>query len=554
MSAEETYEVDQKIHQHASAINDLEAGDAEFDAQVQAHAALEAEINKERDAKIMANPKRFPPAIYTIIPNEFAERFCFYGLTPLLNDFFSKFLGMDLITADVWYHLFKSLAYFLPLVGAALSDSFMNKYNTIVSLSVVYTIGMAMLSIFSKPGVLGIPGQIPWTWPLISLVLIALGTGGIKPCVSAHAGDQFLSIQTTQLNVFYNYFYIAINVGALIAGFVTPAIQLMNCFGAAKDCYAWAWGTCTIMMACSLIVFVAGHRLYRTVPPAGSFIPWELAKIAGIYVHNGFKFGWAEARVKTEERVGKAMVVELFDLLKVIYVLLPSPIFWTAFDQNGSSWLQQGQQMQYPGWFDYNTASAVINPLWIVVLAPIFSNYLYPAIEKRFPGKFGLLARMTVGQFLAGISFFICAIFQSVIERDCVTTTLDDGTIVCISPTFSIFWQFVPYLVITAGEVLFSISGLNLTYVEVGKRTKSSCGALWLLTVAIGNVLTSILFRALASWSRTAFFIFIGALCIVCSFLQWLVSRNYVYKADRPEHAHEHAHKEAATTVTKLEN
>jgi dipeptide/tripeptide permease len=92
----------------------------------------------------------------------------------------------------------------------------LNKYRTIVTLSTLYTIGMTLLAVFSVPGVLGQPPQIPKWGPIMAIVFIAMGTGGIKPCVSSHGGDQFLNVQKYGLQKFYNYFYVAINAGKCV--------------------------------------------------------------------------------------------------------------------------------------------------------------------------------------------------------------------------------------------------------------------------------------------------------------------------------------------------
>jgi dipeptide/tripeptide permease len=143
---------------------------------------------------------------------------------------------------------FDTFVYFFPLIGAAVSDSFLNKYWTVALFGLFYLAGMVLLFLSTSPTIWGftraiapiltaIPnsteaaavaflpdsvdvGQtgMPF-WPvIISLGLIALGTGGIKPCVSSHGGDQFLPQQTLGLNQFFSFFYISINLGALISG------------------------------------------------------------------------------------------------------------------------------------------------------------------------------------------------------------------------------------------------------------------------------------------------------------------------------------------------
>jgi dipeptide/tripeptide permease len=94
------------------------------------------------------------------------------------------------------YHVFQGLAYYTPLLGALLSDSYLDKFKTIVILSCVYIFGFGLLTVTSWPTAIGVETtKIPRIGPLLGLLLICLGTGGIKPCVSAHGGDQFLDVQ-----------------------------------------------------------------------------------------------------------------------------------------------------------------------------------------------------------------------------------------------------------------------------------------------------------------------------------------------------------------------
>ena len=136
---------------------------------------------------------RLPRGIPYIIGNEAAERFSFYGMRAILVVFMTQYLmgtggHVDLMTDDEakgWYHLFVSAVYLTPLLGALLSDGLLGKYRTIILLSIVYTLGHFALALDDTR--LGLA---------IGLGLIAIGAGGIKPCVSANVGDQFGSALT----------------------------------------------------------------------------------------------------------------------------------------------------------------------------------------------------------------------------------------------------------------------------------------------------------------------------------------------------------------------
>ncbi|KAJ3224838.1 hypothetical protein HK099_007775 [Clydaea vesicula] len=110
----------------------------------------EALLNAEIDAKIQRNPEKLPQAIYYIVPNEFGERYCFYGLSNTLNGYIKKHLKLGETKGIQYVSMFKSLSYFTPLLGAALSDSFFGKYETIVALSFLYVIGMSLTAMYAE--------------------------------------------------------------------------------------------------------------------------------------------------------------------------------------------------------------------------------------------------------------------------------------------------------------------------------------------------------------------------------------------------------------------
>ena len=130
----------------------------------------------------------WPPGIPYIVGNEVCERFSFYGMKALffvhLTSLYVlagvvKGTAEDLATSTT--HLFNASVYALPMIGAILADRLLGKYRTILFLSLVYCAGHAVLAV-AENTLLGM---------YLGLGLIAIGSGGIKPCVSANVGDQF---------------------------------------------------------------------------------------------------------------------------------------------------------------------------------------------------------------------------------------------------------------------------------------------------------------------------------------------------------------------------
>jgi len=166
-----------------------------------------------------------PPGIPFIIGNEAAERFSFYGMRAILVVFMTQHLmsasgELDLMNeeqAKGWFHLFVSAVYFFPLLGALISDGLLGKFRTIIALSIVYCFGHLALAMDQTR--LGLA---------IGLVLIAVGSGGIKPCVSAHLGDQFGPSNRHLLGRIYGWFYFSVNFGnrAFVAATNAPEQSL----------------------------------------------------------------------------------------------------------------------------------------------------------------------------------------------------------------------------------------------------------------------------------------------------------------------------------------
>ncbi|OXB79918.1 UNVERIFIED_CONTAM: hypothetical protein H355_000948 [Colinus virginianus] len=140
----------------------------------------------------------YPLSIFFIVINEFCERFSYYGMRAVLVLYFKYFLRWDDNLSTAIYHTFVALCYLTPILGALIADSWLGKFKTIISLSIVYTIGQAVMAVSSINDMTdqnrdGSPDNIAVhvALSITGLILIALGTGGIKPCVSAFGGDQF---------------------------------------------------------------------------------------------------------------------------------------------------------------------------------------------------------------------------------------------------------------------------------------------------------------------------------------------------------------------------
>lgn len=177
-------------------------------------------------------------------------------------------LNYDETTATVIFHLMTMFVYLCSLIGAFIADSFIGKFKTILSLSIVYAIGSSVVAVGSFE-----PWQLPAKeFTLVGLSLIVIGSGGIKPCVAAFGAEQFkLPEQAQQLLKFFSVFYFAVNFGSVLSTVISPILRTMSCFGM-KECYSAGFGLPAFLMICSIFIFVSGRSMYVMIPPQGNIL------------------------------------------------------------------------------------------------------------------------------------------------------------------------------------------------------------------------------------------------------------------------------------------
>jgi POT family proton-dependent oligopeptide transporter len=232
-----------------------------------------------QDEKASAN--RWPPQIKYIVGNEAAERFSYYGMKSILALYITASLMQTKDRATTIIHLAGFAVYFMPLFGAWLSDRMWGRYKTILYISLFYCAGhgvLAMSELFRTV-------DAKLTCLYIGLGLIALGAGGIKPCVSAFMGDQFGPEQSHLMRKAYGAFYFSINFGSFFSFLIipwiaaTPPAELPANAGAIGRLlwqikhagftgYGWAFGVPGILMGLATLVFWLGTRYYVRKPAA----------------------------------------------------------------------------------------------------------------------------------------------------------------------------------------------------------------------------------------------------------------------------------------------
>lgn len=381
-----------------------------------------------------------PSGIPHIIGNEAAERFSFYGMKAILFVFLTQYIhlmdgkegkAMDEVYATELIHWFNAAFYVTPFIGAILADAFLGKYRVIILLSLVYCAGHAALAM------MGQFGYSNW-WMFSGLVLIALGAGGIKPCVSAHVGDQFGSKNSHFLSKVFNWFYFSINLGAFASMLLTP--WLLEWYGP-----HWAFGVPGGLMAIATFIFWLGRHRFAHVPAGGMDFLRETFSKDG-----------------------------LIAMLKLSPVYLFVAVFWALFDQTSSTWIFQSQNMDrnFLGFNWLPSQIQSLNSVFVLSFIPIFSYIIYPIVQKFWP--LSSLRKMGVGFVLMTGAFVLVSVIQEWIDA---------------GDKPNIGWQIAAFALLTASEILISIVALEFAYTQAPRKMKSLIMCFYLGAVAIGNLL-----------------------------------------------------------------
>ncbi len=509
------------------------------------------------------NETGWPKGVPFIIGNEACERFSFYGMKAILQVHLTMLFAASGLTdkiagdnAQHMGHLFMAAVYATPMIGAIIADRLLGKYMTIMTLSLVYCAGHAVLAV----------GENSIAGMSIGLGLIAIGSGGIKPCVSANVGDQFGKGNNHLVEKVFQWFYFSINFGSF---FSTLIIPLLN----RKYGPSVAFGLPGVLMFIATILFWMGRRNFVHVPPnpggklglldtASSMllflgciavplffaehlgIVWSVVTAIGCVVGGFLVFNHrqtlkedpgflavmlhsvialfsgknSEARAQAgssthsisqnfffasaARKFGPEVAEGPLAVIRIISVFFLVSVFWALFDQHATSWVRQAQKMDLMVWgveLDPSQISSM-NALMVMMLIPLNNFFFYRRIEA-LGFKLTPLRKMTIGMGTASLAFVAAAVLQMLIDNG------GDGKV-------PVLWQVVQYLIMTQAEVMVSITGLEFAYTQAPKAMKSTVMGLWLLSVSFGNILVAFLSTFEKLSLQDFFWVFAGLMAV----------------------------------------
>ncbi|XP_074294287.1 protein NRT1/ PTR FAMILY 8.3-like [Silene latifolia] len=477
-----------------------------------------------------------------ILGTECCERFAYYGIATNLVTYLTTKMHQGNASAARNVTTWSGTCYLTPLIGAVLADAYWGRYWTIAVFSTIYVIGMATLTLsasvtaFMPAECVGsvCPSATPAQYGVffLGLYLIALGTGGIKPCVSSFGADQFDDTDPNERikkGSFFNWFYFSINIGAFVSSTVIVWMQENAGWGI-------GFGIPAIFMGIAIASFFSGTPLYRFQKPGGSpltrmcqvlvasFRKWTLdvpLDNSQLY-ETPDKHSAIEGSRKLEHTeeltcLDKAAVVsesdmktgdfsnpwrlctvtqveELKILIRMFPVLATGIIFSSVYAQMSTMFVEQGTVMDRTiGSFTIPAASlSTFDVISVILWVPLYDRILVP-IARKFTGKergFSELQRMGIGLFISILSMVAAALVE--IKRLQLAKELDlvDKK---VGVPLNIFWQVPQYFLVGAAEVFTFVGQLEFFYDQSPDAMRSLCSALSLLTNSLGNYLSSLI-------------------------------------------------------------
>ncbi len=419
-----------------------------------------------------------------VVASEACERFAFYGTSSILTVYLAQWLLYDGADARAAYHLFQVAAYLTPLLGAWVADRLLGRYRTILLVSALSIAGQGVLALWPTRAGL-----------LLGLSLIALGAGGLKPCLSAFVGDQVEGADPAVLDRIYGWLYWTVNLASAAARVLLPALL-------PRQGPRVAFAVSGAAVLAGLGILVAGGGRYRRAPVVGPD-RHGLARVIGRALR---RLGtgrpgehWLDA---ARDRHPAEAVEGAKAVLRIVVVFAAVIPFWALFDQRGSSWVLQGRAMPAAlgSWTLEAAQLQALDPAFVLVLVPLLGWGIFPWLARRGI-DLAPLRKMSAGMFVTVASFVAAALVQ---------WRIDAG-----QPPH-LLWQVPQYALLATGEVLVAVTGLEFSYTQAPRAMRSTILSIWFLTVAAGNLLTAVAAK-LVTLRGAGYFWFFAALMLAAA-------------------------------------
>jgi POT family proton-dependent oligopeptide transporter len=387
-----------------------------------------------------------PRAIWFFFWGEFAERSSYYGMRTILALYLTAALHFTDTQAGPIYSSFKMACYFLPLLGGYIADRWLGRYWTIVGFSVPYVLGQFLLSI---------PNQVAL---IIALVLLACGSGVIKPNISTLMGqtyDQQRPGQERLRSSAFLWFYLSVNIGALLSTFTMPLLRDEHGYSVAFQFPAW-------LMVIALTIFALGKPTYA---------------VEKIERHE---------LTPEERQLQRRTLKQLFGIFALVV------IFWIGYEHNDNLWVffTRDYVDRHVPLLNMTIAPdqlQFLNALFVVILIPTF-NFLFSRLDPQVK-VFTPMRKVLAGFVLTAAAIGIMAVAGFLVQGHIQKETVGDKIVEVATVKVSVLWPALAYIILTFGEVLLYGTMLELAYTAAPKSMKGFISACFLVTNAVANLI-----------------------------------------------------------------
>jgi proton-dependent oligopeptide transporter, POT family len=462
-----------------------------------------------------------PKGLFTLFFTEFWERFSYYGMRAILV-FYMYYevsnggLGIDESLALSIMSIYGSLVYMSGIIGGWLADRVFGTSKAVFYGGILIMLGHIALAI---------PGS--FTMFLISMVLIVIGTGLLKPNVSSVVGEIY-SIEDNRRDAGFSIFYMGINLGAFISPLIVGEV--------AKTSFHLGFGIAAVGMFIGLLVFIftkkkslglAGTMVANPLSPdekkkvftrfgIGAIIILILIAVGiptGYLTFDSFialvgilGIGIPIAYFTVMYRSEKTTEVERSRLIAYIPLFIASVMFWAIQEQGSTilaNYADKRTQLEFAGFTISPAWFQSLNPLFIILLAPVFA-WLWVKLGKRQPT---IPQKFSLGLLFAGLSFLVILL-----------PAYFGGTDSLVNP----LWLVLSYLIVVLGELCLSPVGLSATTKLAPAAFSAQTMSLWFLSNAAAQAINAQIVKFYSAETEMVYFGVIGGVSIVLSILLFM--------------------------------
>ncbi|CAN6932634.1 unnamed protein product [Brassica oleracea] len=523
-------------------------------------------------------------AAWFIIGVEVAERFAYYGIASNLISYLTGPLGQSTAVAAANVNAWTGISSLLPVLGAFVADAFLGRYRTIIIASLIYVLGMGLLTLSAllvpisenKEVVSASPSSLLNVLFFFSLYLVAIGQSGHKPCVQAFGADQFDEKDPREQrdrSSFFNWWYLSMSAGICLAIVVVVYIQ---------EAVGWAlgFGIPCVFMVISLVLFVVGRRSYRYSKSRHEKENNPFTRIGRVFFRAFKSRRLSQVQTELEENpshgspeklrfLRKALLtphasteddnvcsVSVGDVEDATALVRLMPVWLTTlgyalpYAQYMTFFTKQGATLEraiFPGVKIPSASLQVLIGIAIVLFVPIYDRVLVPFARSITKDPCGIttLKRIGAGMVLATFTMVVAALVES--KR--IQTAKEYGLIDQPGTTvpMSIWWLVPQYLMLGLADVLTLVGMQEFFYSQVPPELRSIGLALYLSALGVGSLLSSLLVSVIDlvtggdagnSWfnsnlnkAHLDYFYWLLAVTSALGFSVFLfVSKSYVYR------------------------